>query len=90
MTFPSPTQMPGSRPVPGAAVPAGTDVDPTDLTARIGEITDGIDAIAADTTGDPDDTEAVGAHIAALDATADLVDRAHGLLTDALDRLDRV
>ena len=90
MTFPSPTQMPGSRPVPGAAVPTGTDVDPADLTARIGEITDGIDAIAAGTTGDPDDTEAVGAHIAALDATADLVDRAHGLLTDALDRLDRV
>lgn len=90
MTFPSPAQMPGSRPVPGAAVPTGADVDPAELTAEIGEITDRIDAIAAEATGDPDDTDAVAAQIAALDATADLVDRAHGLLTDALDRLDRV
>lgn len=90
MTFPSPTQMPGSRPVPGAAVSTVADVDPTELTAQIAEISGRIDAISAEATGDPDDTEAVGAHIAALDATADLVDRAHGLLTDALDRLDRV
>ncbi|MEH3154577.1 MAG: hypothetical protein PGN29_04265 [Gordonia paraffinivorans] len=90
MTFPSPAQMPGSRPVPGATVSTGSDVDPTELTAQIAEITDLIDGVAAEATGDPDDTEAVGARIAALDATADLVDRAHGLLTDALDRLDRV
>ena len=90
MTFPSPAQMQGSRPVPGAAVPTGADVDPTELTAQIAEITDRIDAIAADATGEPDDTDAAAAHISALDATADLVDRAHGLLTDALDHLDRV
>ena len=90
MTSPSPAQMPGSRPTPGAAVPDASGVDPAELTAQIGEITDRIDETIADASGDPDDTEALGAHIAALDATADLVDRAHGLLTDALDRLDRV
>jgi septal ring factor EnvC (AmiA/AmiB activator) len=71
-------------------MPSGADVDPVELASQIAEITERIDEIAAQRGADADDTDAVGAHIAALDATADLVDRAHGLLTDALDRLDRV
>ncbi|MGZ8179416.1 hypothetical protein ACXVUM_15920 [Williamsia sp. SKLECPSW1] len=95
MSHPSPAQMPGSRPAPSPAPPETTGVDPTELAAQIGEITDRLDEIAGDVvrdpgSTDPDDTEAVGREIAALDATADLVDGAHGLLTAALDRLDRV
>ncbi|GAA2071513.1 hypothetical protein [Williamsia deligens] len=89
MTSPSPAQMPGSRPVPGADVSGADAVEPAEVTAQIREITDQIDAIVGDRSQDLDD-DADGTDIAALEATADLVDRAHGVLTSALDRLDRV
>lgn len=84
--------LPGPRPVPGpvpgprppTAEPAYA-VDPDEIRRQVADLLEQADEVAA-TIGDTADSEA----LAQLARQAALLERAHTVLTDALEKVDRV
>ena len=86
--------MPGPRPGPPTA-PAGSEraaIDPTQIRRDVHEFTAQVDEVrraAQDRHDLAEDTES-GIDLTTLDAQAELLERAHDVLTVALEQLDRV
>jgi ElaB/YqjD/DUF883 family membrane-anchored ribosome-binding protein len=81
--------LPGPRPVPGPRPAASPDepahtVDPDEIRRQVSELLEQADDIAA-AVGDAADSEA----LAQLARQAQLLEKAHGVLTDALEKVDR-
>lgn len=95
---PGPTPTPGPRPVPGPRPapgqgpnaadldnPSANAVDPDEIRRQVAELLDQADEVAAD-VDQPADSES----LAQLARQAALLEQAHTLLTDALEKVDRV
>lgn len=92
---PGPTPTPGPRPVPGPRPTAGQGlnldnpsadaVDPDEIRRQVAELLDQADEVAAAV-----DQSADSESLAQLARQAALLEQAHALLTDALEKVDRV
>ncbi|QKT07159.1 hypothetical protein HUN08_08075 [Gordonia sp. X0973] len=84
------TPRPGA-PKPGAHLAAenpGATVSPSDVADAITEMLEKLDEVAHHVAGSGSDEPMSAAQLAALDRQADLLERAHRVLADALAAID--
>ncbi len=83
----APTPKPGQH-RPGAASDPAVAVSPDDVALAIAEMLEKLDEVVRHTADVDDDSPVSVAQLAALDRQADLLERAHRVLADALAAID--